>query len=68
VHGIGDPELVRRALGKQAVAAVGLLLDVRLDLLRIDPNADFREAERHRPALGDQRQERALLLLVAVRQ
>ncbi len=66
VDRIRDPELVRRALGKQTIAAVGLLLDVRLDLLRIDADADLREAERHRPAFGDQRQERALLLLVAV--
>ena len=54
------------AFGKQTIAAVGLLLDVRLDLLRIDADADLREAERHRPAFGYERQERPLLLLVAV--
>ena len=68
VNGVRDPELVRRAFGEQAIAAVGLLLDVRLDLLRVDADADLREAERHRPAFGDERQERALLLLVAVRE
>ena len=54
------------AFGEEAIAAVGLLLDVRLNLLCVDADADLGEAERHRPALGDERQERALLAFVAV--
>jgi hypothetical protein len=68
VHGVRDPELVRGALGEEPIAAVGLLIDVRLNLLGVDTDADFREPECHRPPFGDERQERPLLAFVAVRE
>ena len=68
MHGVRDPELVGGTLGEQPIAAVRVLLDVRLNLLGVHAHAHLGKAERHRPAFGHERQKRALLLLVAVGQ
>jgi hypothetical protein len=64
---VGDPQLVARAVGEQRQQSfVFVELDVGLDLLGVDADADLAQREAHQGAFGEQWQERALLGVGAV--